>query len=109
MGARMELSLRGRAAFIDARLRTIHPNPGPETRRGRRSVGEVRREKRRTLRHRGRRERRRRRLGGGVFGEGEGGGRRRKRVVTWNVQGLSMREANRERLRRVVRRVELQG
>ena len=52
------LSLRGTAAFIEARLATsVHPNPGPGVRRGRRGRGEGNRRDRCSRRYQRRRER----------------------------------------------------
>ena len=101
------LNLRHRTALAAAGLvHDVEPNPGPSA-RGRRSRGEVRVNRRRL----GRRVRRR-------LARGPGPGGRAVRVVrdgcervvvTWNVQGLSLREGNRERLLRVLERVRLNG
>ena len=106
------LSLRGTAALIEALLATsVHPNPGPGTRRGRRGRGEEHRRGRRERRNLRRRERasaRREGRGSGLVG----GARVREggcEIVTWNVQGMSVRESNRERMRRVVDRVIREG
>ena len=103
------LSLRGTAALIEARLATsVHPNPGPGVRRGRRGRGEENRRGRRERRYERRRDRAdARRVRGDV-------GRERVReggceIVTWNVQGMSVRENNRNRMRRVVHRIAREG
>ena len=82
------LSLRGMAALIEAKLATsIHPNPGPGARRGRRGRGEGRRSGRRERRYERRRERaRERRRGTGRTNEGMN----ERMIVTWNVQGMSV-------------------
>ena len=94
------LSLSQRVAEVAARLQTIHPNPGPQVRRGRRGSqgNRNRREDRRRRRYI-----RRRRRGRGGIGSEEADRRTNERViVTWNVQRLSMRDNNRRRLRRVL-------
>ena len=56
--ASLGLSLRGTAALIEARLATsVHPNPGPGVRRGRRGRGEENRRVRCERRYQRRRER----------------------------------------------------
>ena len=102
------LNLRGTAALIKARLVTsVHPNPGPGVRRGRRGRDEGNRRSRRERRNQRRRERARARRAGGVrLGGGKEGERE---IVTWNVQGMSVRENNRNRMRRVVDRVTREG
>ena len=97
------LSLRGTAALIEAKLATsIHPNPGPGAGRGRRGRGEERRRGRRERRYERRRERRR--------GKGRtNDGMNERVIVTWNVQGMSVRENNRERMRRVVGKIVHEG
>ena len=73
------LNLRGTAALIEARLATsVHPNPGPGVRRGRRGRGEVSRGERRERRHQRRRDRANaRRIGGRAErGRVRGGGLR---------------------------------
>ena len=92
------------AAKVSWRLRTVEKNPGPGVRRGRRRVCEARREARRRGRHAGRRERRKR----GNAQEEDMGGMVRE-VFTWNVERVSLRDANRSRLRRVVAYVEKKG
>ena len=101
------LSLRGTAALIEAKLATsVHPNPGPGARRGRRGRGEGRRSGRRERRYERRRERaRERRRGTGRTNDGMN----ERMIVTWNVQGMSVRENNRERMRRVVGKVVHEG
>ena len=102
------LSLRGTAALIKAQLATsVHSNPGPGVRSGRRGRGEENRRSRREGRYQRRRDRARARRAGRV---GIGGGREGEReIVTWNVQGMSMRENNRNRMRRVVDRITREG
>ena len=99
------LSLRHLTVITAARLaHDVESNPGPSA-RGRRSRGEERRRRRRERR----RNRRRAARGPGPGGEAvrvvRGGCERV--IVTWNVQGLSLRESNRERLLRVIERVRL--
>ena len=99
------LDLRGTAALIEARLATsVHPNPGPGVRRGRRGRGVENRRARCERRYQRRRDRAR----AGREGEERvrGGG---CEIVTWNVQGMSVRENNRNRMRRVVDRVAREG
>ena len=103
------LNLRGTAALIESRLATsVHPNPGPGVRRGRRGTGEVRAGRRRERRYQRRRDRANaRRVRRGAVGErARGGG---CEIVTWNVQGMSVRESNRDRMRRVVDRIVREG
>ena len=107
----MVMSLRGTTAFIEAGLATsVHPNPGPNT-RGRRSVRETGRAERNAGRYERRRNRRlerarerRRRVINSRGGRGMGG-----EVVTWNVQGMSVRGNNRNKMRRVVDRIIREG
>ena len=76
-------------------------------RRGRRGVGVERRRDRNRRRYERRRERREERNA-----SVEGNERRVKherKVVTWNLQNVSMREENRRRLRRVCERIEREG
>lgn len=79
----------------------IHPHPGPDSRRGVRSRGEMRRARNE------RRNIRRRRRGGVNENESgnEEGANAECVIVTWNVRRLSVRENNRRRLRRVAERV----
>ena len=101
------LGLRATAALIEARLATsVHPNPGPGVRRGRRGGGDDNRRRRREGRYERRRERargRRQRPSGMNVGVNE------CVIVTWNVQGMSVRENNRARMRRVVDKVVREG
>jgi exonuclease III len=78
-------------------LETVHPNPGPGTRRGRRGgrTEEQKRERNERRREK-RRERRREERAEGIR---EGGD---FTVVAWNLQGMSMREQYRRRLREVI-------
>ena len=107
--ANLGLSLRSRMAMIEAQLATsVHPNPGPETRRGRRGTGEENRRMRRERRY----ERRRRRAGerrSVRAGAGMNVGVNECVIVTWNVQGMSVRENNRERMRRVIDKCVREG
>ena len=113
-------SERRLGAEIRRRLETIHPNPGPgsveeidaggRTRRGRRSMAGTRegRMGRRRARARERRgEDLEENAGDERQGRERGGGF--KWVATWNVQRLSMTVNNRERLRRVVAKIEEEG
>jgi len=99
--------LRRVAAGTKARLATVHPNPGPLNRRGRRSRWN---EGRCARRYERRRERRREKV---RMREAERRDRNERsessEIVTWNVQGLSVRENRRDRLRRVAERVEREG
>ena len=71
---------------------------------------EGRRERRRIRRVIYRRERRERRAGGvGRVNAGRGQRVRVRKIVTWNVRRLSMREHNRERLRRILDEIGRQG
>ena len=99
------LSLRHRSVLAAARLvHDVEPNPGPSA-RGRRSRGEVRGNRRRERRRNRRRQARGPGPGGRAVKLVRGGCERV--VVTWNVQGLSLRENNRARLLRVLERVRL--
>ena len=84
---------------------TIEPNPGPNMRRGwrRRNKTEEKMERRRRKRREKRIERRR-----GEENEDNETAKREDvvKIVTWNVQGLSLRENNRRRLRRVLALIE---
>ena len=107
----LALSLRGTAAFIEAQLvNSVHPNPGPG-RRGRRSVVETGRRERNARRYERRRARRleiagerRRRVVNSRGGRGLG-----DEIVTWNVQGMSVRGNNRDKMRRVTDRIIREG
>ena len=115
-------------AEVRMRLETIHPNPGPgdvvdgergevgtlgtRGRRGRRAMagtreGRMRRRRERVRVRRGERDREAGLLG--REGMGQSGGSGVKWIATWNVQRLSMRINNRERLRRVVTKIEEEG
>ena len=105
LGVVLSVSLRQRMAEVSARLHTVHPNPGPQIRRGRRGRGEGRNERR--LRNIRRREsRNRRRVERENRNRREGGFRQ---IITWNLQRLSLRENNRNRLRRVLGYIEEKG
>ena len=101
------LSLRGTAALIEAQLATsVHPNPGPGARRGGRGRGEENRDRRRERRYDRRRERareRRREVGS------TNGSTNESVIVTWNVQGMSVRENNRARMRKVAEKIVREG
>ena len=102
--------LRHVIAYVRDSLVGVETNPGPAgvgTRRGRRGVGIQRRRDRNQRRYDRRKERRR---------ERHGRQRMRKsrlekehKIVTWNVQKMSLREENRRRLRRVCEKVEKEG
>ena len=64
-------------------LETIHPNPGPR-RRGKTERNERRRKKRLEKR------------------EKQSPTTTRERIMTWNLQGISLRENNRKRLKRTI-------
>ena len=71
---------------------------------------EGRRERRRIRRVIYRRERRERRAGGvGRVNAGRGQRVGVRKIVTWNVRRLSMREHNRDRLRRILEEIGRQG
>ena len=102
--------MRHRAVNVRDSLVGVELNPGPAwvgTRRGRRGVGIQHRRDRTQRRYERRKERRR-----------AGNGRQRMenrrlekecKIVTWNVQKLSLREENRRRLRRVCEKIEREG
>ena len=103
------MGLRSRMALIEAQLATsVHPNPGPGVRRGRRGRGEENRRGRRERRYERRRgramERRRMRAGVGMNVNAN-----ECEIVTWNVQGMSVRANNRERMRRVLDKIVREG
>ena len=69
------------------RLQSIHPNPGPRNGQGRSNEAKrVRREKRKLRRKENSRRKRERKEQ-----EKAGRGKEELRVVTWNVQGMSLR------------------
>ena len=84
-------------------MRTIHPNPGPRVRRGRRNKTEEGRAARRA----------RRRARGGTSTTSTAitarNNEHRINLITWNLQGISMRAGNRERLRRTCKKIEDRG
>ena len=85
---------RRRKREVEMALSSIHPNPGPTE--GRK---QGRRERRKRRRQRRREERARR-----VVEEARRGDavvREELVVVTWNVQGMSLRDASRRKLRMV--------
>ena len=102
--------LRHRAVNVRDSLVGVELNPGPAregARRGRRGVGIQRRRDRTQRRYERRKERKR-----------AGNGRQRMRnrrlekehkIVTWNVQKLSLRDENRRRLRRVCEKIKKGG
>ena len=83
-GTTFALGARQSGALIKIRLRTVHPNPGPGRRRGRRGQ---RTEEEKRVRNERRREKKRLRRARGEEPEGQF-----LKVVTWNLQGMSMRE-----------------
>ena len=87
---------------MEAQLTTVEPNPGP-VRRGWRSKNKTREKMERRRERRTEKKRRRRRQ--------KRGGRRERniKIVTWNVQGLSLRENNRRRLRTTLEYIERKG
>ena len=95
-------------AVVRKQLQTIEPNPGPGMRRGwrRRNKTEEKMEQRRLRRREKRRERHRDEGEDGDDGDGRPSGEDIVEIVTWNVQGLSLRENNRRRLRRVLTLIE---
>ena len=95
------MGLRSRMALIEAQLATsVHPNPGPGVRRGRRGRGEENRRERRERRYERRRVRARWRMRAGMnFDVNE------CVIATWNVQGKSVRANNRDRMWRVLDKI----
>ena len=96
------------ASWVALKLSTVHPNPGP----GRGKRGGMSEENRGAKNERRREMRRARGRGEGVDeggGNGRQRGRREVRVVTWNLQRMSMREQNRRKLREVAKFIESQG
>ena len=97
------VSARHRSHLARIKMQTIHPNPGPQTRRGRRR----RRERPQGERYVARRTRR------------DGRRKARKRgqdrdeevvtVVTWNLQGVSLRANRMERMRRACQCIQRRG
>ena len=89
---------RRRGSEIRMRLQTIHPNPGPRQRTGRvDEAKKLRREKRKVRRKRNsdrKKERKRQERLGKVKEE--------LRVVTWNVQGMSLRGRWKRKVKTVV-------
>ena len=92
------VSARHRRCLAKLQLVTIHPNPGP-TRRGWRSGRKTEEKKKARMerRYEKRKEKRRVRL----TPEPKEETKEEMKIVTWNLQGISMRENNRTRLRRV--------
>ena len=105
LSQRIHRELGGVSSWIDFRLQTIHPSPG--------TVGAGRggrRERRRVRRVIYRREKSERRAGGvGRVDVRRGQRVRVSKIVTWNVRRLSMREHNRDRLRRILDEIRRQG
>jgi hypothetical protein len=96
------IAARHRRCLAAKRLETVHPNPGP-VRRGWRT-GRKTEEKRR-----GRRERRYAKRREKRSGKKKGSDTEELRVATWNLQGVSLRENNRDRLRRACTYIKEQG
>ena len=87
---------RRQTSLVEKQLETIHPNPGP-TRRGktkRSTQGKAERNKRRMAKRRGRRKATKKPI---------------VPIVTWNLQGISMRERNRARLKNTIGYITKQG
>ena len=92
-------------ALIEAQLATsVHPNPGPGVRRGRRGRGEENRRGRRERRYERRRVRARARVRVGTNVDVN-----ECVIATWNVQGMSVRANNRDRMRRVLDKIVREG
>ena len=91
--------------WVEMRLRTIHPNPGPERRRRGRHGGRTaeRRKERRDRRYNKRREKRER------TAAAKENQTEILEIVTWNLQGVSLRERNRARLKRAIKYTEKKG
>ena len=79
--------------LVRKQLETIHPNPGP-TRRGETERTPDRKAERNERRKKKRLEKREKKSPTTTT--------TRKRIVTWNVQGVTLRENNRKRLRRTI-------
>ena len=82
---------------VALQLLTVEKNPGPVRREWRRDKSEEKKERRRVRRAEGRRRKRKTQ---------RPGSRKTTEIVTWNVQGLSLRENNRRRLRRTIAYIE---
>ena len=82
---------------VALQLLTVEKNPGPVRRGWRRNKSEEKKERRRVRRAEGRRRKRKTQ---------RPGSRKTTEIVTWNVQGLSLRENNRRRLRRTLAYIE---
>ena len=99
-GSSATVEARHARSLVEMRLRTVHPNPGPGRRRGRRG-GRTEEEKK--VRNERRKMRRRARRGPRANEGARGnGGDEDLTVVTWNLQGMSMREQYRRKLREVI-------
>ena len=81
--------------YVEFRLRTIEKNPGPMKRGNKEWTPEKRKEDR--IRRRERRHRLTREKLASAYDQAE-----ETEIVTWNLQGVSMNERNRRRLREVV-------
>ena len=89
-------SARHTGTIIARNLETVHPNPGP-TRKGKTKRSEENKKLRNIRRQTKRRERRKLPPD------------REIKVVTWNLQGISMREKNRARLKRTNEFIQKNG
>ena len=100
------MSRRHVGSVIRAQLATIEPNPGPGNRRGWRRINktEEKLERRRERRREKRRTRAREREN--EITHNRPAAEDIVEIVTWNVQGLSLKENNRRRLRRVLALIE---
>ena len=86
----------------------VETNPGPgRVRRGRRGVGLEHRRDRTRRRHERRRERRR--LKNERMQVNRRTDKHERKIVTWNLRNVSLREENRRRLRDVCERIEREG
>ena len=102
-------------AWVRAGLVTVHPNPGPDGRVSARRGGRGEKEGRNERRREGRRERKRERRE--AIEEREGQVQQREwnrqvrecKIVTWNMQRMSLNEAGLRRMRRVIGCVEKNG
>ena len=87
----------------------VDPGQG-RARRGRRGIGPERRRVRTARRHERRKERKREKDARNVRVEGNVRNEKNEwKIVTWNVQKVSMREERNRRLRRICERIEREG
>ena len=97
------VSARHRSHQAWIKMLTIHPNPGPQTRRGRRR-GRERPQGGRYVARKIRRDRRRKARRGAQIRDEEV-----ITVATWNLQGVSLRANRMERMRRACQCIQKRG